>query len=76
MDSRIDILKDIHPSKFIERELRKQNISSDGAGEGNRYPCQRINMIITGTCTMTAEEASKLEDGLMVFLQPYTNIII
>lgn len=26
MDNRIDIIKGVHPSKFIERELKKQNV--------------------------------------------------
>lgn len=37
MDSRIDILKGIHPSKFIERELEMQNISLDILAKATGY---------------------------------------
>lgn len=64
MDNCIDILKGIHPSKFIERELGKQNTSLDVLVKETGIPCQRINMIIAGRCTIKAEEASKIEDVL------------
>lgn len=81
MNSRIDILKGIHPNKFIERELEKQNISLDVLAKETGIPCQRINVIIAGTCMITAEETSKiedllkLEDGFLTTLQQYYDII-
>ena len=39
MDSRIDIIKGIHPGKFIERELRKESQTelNNGASHKNRF---------------------------------------
>jgi hypothetical protein len=34
MDSRIDIIKGVHPGKFIERELKKKNFSQRALAKG------------------------------------------
>ena len=48
MDNRIDIIKGIHPGKFIERELKKKNITQRVLAEDTDIPYQTINAIIAG----------------------------
>lgn len=80
MDSRIDIIKGVHPSKFIERELNKQNISLDTLAKGTDIPFQKISAIIAGEYNPTTEEFSKIEDvlklenGFLSVLQHYSDI--
>lgn len=80
MDSRIDIIKGIHPSKFIERELKKQNISLGSLAKGTHIPFQKISAIIAGEYSPTTEEFSKienmlkLENGSLSVLQHYYDI--
>lgn len=80
MDSRIDIIKGVHPSKFIERELKKQNISLNTLARGTDVPFQKISAIIAGEYSPTTEEFSKienmlkLENGSLSVLQHYYDI--
>lgn len=40
MDSRIDIIKGIHPGTFIERELKKNNLTQHALAEKTNFPYQ------------------------------------
>lgn len=80
MDSRIDIIKGIHPGKFIERELRKENLTQRSLAERTGIPYQTINAIIAGRRNLTTEQAVKidsvlnLEEGFFAILQAYYDI--
>ena len=80
MKTTLDILKGIHPGKFIERELNKMHISkrqfSFSVGE---YP-QTLGSIIKGNRKMNLDLALKieqklgLEEGFLMLLQLYYDI--
>ncbi len=55
MDSRINILKGIHPGKLIERDLKKQDITQRSLAEKIDVPYQAINSIIMGKRNLTTE---------------------
>ncbi|MDD2311780.1 MULTISPECIES: helix-turn-helix transcriptional regulator [Dysgonomonadaceae] len=55
MDSRINILKGIHPGKLIERDLKKQDITQRSLAEKIDVPYQAINAIIMGKRNLTTE---------------------
>lgn len=80
MNSRIDIIKGVHPSKYIERELKKQNISLDTLAKETGIPDQKIDAIIAETYNPTAEEflriesVLKLKNGFLAILQQYYDI--
>ena len=80
MDSRIDIIKGIHPGKFIERELKKGNLTQRSLAEATGIPYQTINAIIAGRRNLTTEQAIKidsvlnLEEGFFSILQVYYDI--
>lgn len=80
MDNRIDIIKGIHPGKFIERELKKKNISQRVLAEDTDIPYQTINAIIAGRRNLTTEQSVKigsslnLEEGFLAILQTYYDI--
>ena len=80
MDSRIDIIKGIHPGKFIERELKKGNLTQRSLAEATGIPYQTINAIIAGRRNLTTEQAIKidsvlnLEEVFFSILQVYYDI--
>ncbi|MEA4978997.1 MAG: helix-turn-helix domain-containing protein [Petrimonas sp.] len=80
MDSRINILKGIHPGKLIERDLKKQAITQRSLGEETGIPYQTINAIITGKRNLTIGQALKIEtalgyeEGFLSILQSYHDI--
>ncbi|MDR1882411.1 MAG: helix-turn-helix domain-containing protein [Prevotella sp.] len=80
MDSRIDIIKGIHPGKFIGRELKKQNSTRRVLAEETGIPYQTINAIIAGRRNLTTGQALKidsllnLEEGFLAILQTYYDI--
>lgn len=80
MDSRINILKGIHPGKLIERDLKKKDITQRSLGEETGIPYQTINAIISGRRNFTTEQALKIEtilgyeEGFLSILQSYYDI--
>lgn len=80
MDSRIDIIKGIHPGKFIERELKKRNLTQRFLADATGIPYQTINAIIGGRRNLTTEQTIKidavlnLEEGFLAILQAYYDI--
>lgn len=80
MDSRIDIIKGIHPGKFIERELKKKDRTQRALAEETGIPYQTINAIIAGRRNLTTEQALKidaslyLEEGFLAILQTHYDI--
>ncbi|MFC6096941.1 transcriptional regulator [Flavobacterium qiangtangense] len=80
MKSKLDILKGVHPGKFIERELLKSKISKrQFALSINEYP-QTLGAIIKGTRNMNVdlslkiEEKLELEEGFLMTLQVFHDI--
>lgn len=77
MDSQIDIIKGIHPGKFIERELKKKNLTQRALAEETGIPYQTVNAIIAGRRNLTTEQALKidsslnLEEGFLAILQTH-----
>lgn len=80
MDSRIDIIKGIHPGKFIERELNKKSLTQRALAEDTGIPYQTINAIIAGRRSLTIEQAIKIdktlgyEEGFLAILQTHYDI--
>ncbi|MDR1679908.1 MAG: helix-turn-helix domain-containing protein [Prevotellaceae bacterium] len=80
MDSRIDIIKGIHPGKFIERELQKKDLTQRALAEETGIPYQTINAIIAGRRNLTTEQSLKidaslsLKEGFLAILQTYYDI--
>lgn len=80
MDSRIEIIKGIHPGKFIERELKKKTLTQRALAEDTGIPYQTINAIIAGRRNLTTEQALKidssldLEEGFLAILQTHYDI--
>jgi addiction module HigA family antidote len=80
MDSRIDIIKGIHPGKVIERDLKKKGLTQRGLAERTGIPYQTINAIITGRRDLTTGQALKLEEtlgyeeGFLSILQSFYDI--
>ncbi len=80
MENLIDIIKGIHPGKFIERELKKKNLTQRVLADGTGVPYQTINAIISGRRDLTTEQALKIdrtlgfEDGFFAILQTHYNI--
>lgn len=80
MDSRIDIIKGIHPGKFIERELNKKSLTQRALAEDTAIPYQTINAIIAGRRSLTTEQAIKIdktlgyEEGFLAILQTHYDI--
>lgn len=80
MKTTLDILKGIHPGKFIERELNKMHISKrQFSFSVNEYP-QTLGSIIKGNRKMNLDLALKieqklgLEEGFLMLLQLYYDI--
>lgn len=80
MNNLIKIIKGIHPGKFIERELKKKNLTQRALAEETAIPCQTINAIIAGRRSLTTEQALKIdqalgfEDGFFAVLQTHYDI--
>lgn len=80
MKTTLDILKGIHPGKFIERELNKMHISKrQFSFSVDEYP-QTLGSIIKGNRKMNLDLALKieqklgLEEGFLMLLQLYYDI--
>lgn len=80
MNNLIDIIKGIHPGKFIERELKKKNFTQRALAEETGIPFQTINAIIAGRRNLTTEQALKIdqilgyEEGFFAILQTHYDI--
>jgi len=80
MNNLIDIIKGIHPGKFIERELKKKNLTQRALAEEMGIPYQTINAIIAGRRVLTTKQALKMdqilgyEDGFFAILQTHYDI--
>lgn len=80
MNNLIEIIKGIHPGKFIERELNKKNLTQRALAEKTAIPFQTINAIIAGRRNLTTEQALKIdqalgfEDGFFAILQTHYDI--
>ena len=80
MNNLIDIIKGIHPGKFIERELKKKNLTQRALAEETGIPFQTINAIIAGRRNLTTEQALKIdqilgyEEGFFAILQTHNDI--
>ncbi len=64
MNNLIEIIKGIHPGKFIERELNKKNLTQRALAEETAIPFQTINAIISGRRNLTTEQALKIDQAL------------
>ncbi|MDR6966223.1 addiction module HigA family antidote [Flavobacterium arsenatis] len=80
MKTKLEILKGVHPGKFIERELLKLKISKrQFALSINEHP-QTLGAIIKGTRNMNVdlslkiEEKLGLEEGFLMTLQVFHDI--
>lgn len=80
MNSRIDILKGVHPGKLIERDLKKKGMTQRKLAEETGIPYQTINAIIGGRRKLTTEHTLKIEavlgydEGFLAILQSYYDI--
>lgn len=80
MDNRIDIIKGIHPGKFIERDLKNKEITQRYLAEKTNIPYQTINAIIAGRRNLTTGQALTIEsllgyeEGFLSILQSYYDI--
>ena len=80
MHNLIEIIKGIHPGKFIERELKKMNLTQRVLAEETAIPFQTINAIIVGRRNLTTGQALKIdqalgfEEGFFAILQTYYDI--
>lgn len=80
MKNFIEIIKGIHPGKFIERELKKKKLTQRSLAEETAIPFQTINAIIVGRRNLTTEQALKIdqalgfEDGFFAILQTHYDI--
>lgn len=80
MNNLIEIIKGIHPGKFIERELKKKNLTQRSLAEETAIPFQTINAIILGRRNLTTVQALKIdqalgfEDGFFAILQTHYDI--
>lgn len=80
MKSKLDILKGVHPGKFIERELQKRNISKRQLALSiDEYP-QTLGSIIKGSRNMNVPLSLKIEqklgfdEGFLMTLQVFHDI--
>lgn len=80
MNNIIEIIKGLHPGKFIERVLNKKNLTQRALAETTGIPYQTINAIIAGRRNLTTEQALKIEkalgyeEGLFAILQTHYDI--
>ena len=82
MKTILDIIKGIHPGKFVERELKKHNFNQrQFALSINEHP-QTLGAIINGKRRMNVElslkieEKLNLEEGFLMTLQIHNDIKI
>lgn len=77
MESRINIIKGIHPGKLIGRDLKKKHLTQRFLAEKTGIPYQTINAVIMGRRTLTIGQALKIEallqyeEGFLAMLQVY-----
>lgn len=80
MNSRIDILKGLHPGRLIARDLQKRHLTQRFLAQYTGIPSQTINAVINGRRNLTTEQALKLEalleyeEGFLAILQTYYEI--
>jgi addiction module HigA family antidote len=80
MDSRINIIKGVHPGKLIERDLKKKCITQRSLATETGITYQTINAIIAGRRNLTTEQALKIEsvlgyeEGFLSILQSFYDI--
>jgi addiction module HigA family antidote len=80
MDNRIDIIKGIHPGKFIERELNKRKLTQRNLADKTGIRYQTINAIIAERRNLTTGQALKIdialgfEEGFHAILQTHFDI--
>lgn len=80
MDSRIDIIKGIHPGKLIERDLKKKGITQRFLAKETGIFYQTINDIISGRRRLTTDQTLKIEksldyeEGFLSILQSFYDI--
>ena len=80
MDSLLEIIKGVHPGKFIEMELNKKNLTQRLLAEQANIPYQTINAIIAGRRNLTTEQSLRLdkalgyEEGFFALLQTHYDI--
>ena len=80
MKSKLDILKGVHPGKFIERELQKKNISKRQLALSIGEHPQTLGSIIKGTRNMNGPLSLKIEEklgfdeGFLMTLQVFHDI--
>lgn len=80
MNNHIDIIKGIHPGKFIGRELKKKNITQRKLADQTDISYQTINAIIAAKRNLTTEQSLKIadvlgyEEAFLALLQTYYDI--
>ncbi|WP_208630797.1 helix-turn-helix transcriptional regulator [Flavobacterium psychrolimnae] len=76
----IDIIKGIHPGKFVERELKKRNLNQRQFALSIGEHAQTLSAIIKGSRRMNValslkiEEQLELEEGFLMTLQVFYDI--
>ena len=76
----IDIIKGIHPGKFVERELKKRNLNQRQFALSIGEHPQTLSAIIKGSRRMNValslkiEEQLELEEGFLMTLQVFYDI--
>lgn len=80
MDTRIEILKGLHPGLFIQRELSSRKLKSGAFAESIGEHPQTLSAIIRGRRSMNTslslriEQALGLEEGFLMTLQVFYDI--
>ena len=80
MNSRIEILKGVHPGLFLQRELDKRKLKSGHFAESIGEHPQTISAIIRGRRAMNTplslriEQSLGLEEGFLMTLQVFYDI--
>lgn len=76
----IDIIKGIHPGKFVDRELKKRNLNQRQFALSIGEHPQTLSAIIKGnrrmnvTLSINIEEQLELEEGFLMTLQVFYDI--
>ena len=76
----IDIIKGIHPGKFVERELKKRNLNQRQFALSIGEHAQTLSAIIKGSRRMNValslkiEEQLEIEEGFLMTLQVFYDI--
>jgi antitoxin HigA-1 len=80
MQNTLEIIKGVHPGKFLERELLKQNINKRQFAIAIGEHPQTLGAIIKGNRRMNVElslkieEELKLEEGFLMTLQVFYDV--